>query len=167
MKSRLYAPAKRKKAGELPKQEANRRLTSLGLSRHDDEEVITEALAIVERFRRWTNGQPCCVTGARSGLRITFEGQEWIPFVQWAHITGKRGSWAGDFGVTAPLADFLHTVQEHDYQFFAKRGLNEYAIARRHAVRYLRQASKDCAWLLEHCNDGDVLAICKEAEESR
>ena len=166
MKSRPLPPRKAPIRG-VSKQERNRRLTSLGLSRHDDADVQDEALAIVERFRAFTNKCPCVVTGWRSGEVHDWKGQPWKVFVQWAHVVATRGSWAGDFGVTVPLVDLLHREQEVDPDFFAKRGVDPVVLARVHAVRFFAAHPDDARWMLEHAVDGDVLALAREGLEAR
>jgi len=147
--------------GRLPKREAVRRLASLGLSLHDEESVVTEALAIVARFRRFTQDSACCVTGWRTGEVHDYQGGPWQVVVQWAHITGTRGAWHGDFGVAAPLCDLLHRWQEDDPEFFAKRDLDPLQLAKAHALRFLEAHPDDARWLLEHAADGDVLALAQ------
>jgi len=151
----------------LPVRERNRRLGALGLSRHDEEAVQGEALAIIARFRAWTHLEPCCVTGWRTGEVHEFEGQPWRVVVEWAHITGTRGAFNPDFGCAAPLVDLLHRRQEDDPAFFAKRDLDPAMLARLHAVRFFAAHPEDARWLLEHANDGDVLALAREGLASR
>lgn len=158
LKSRPLPPRKHPIRG-ISKQERNRRLTALGLSRHDDPELQEHALAIVERFRAWTDLQPCIVTGWRTGEVHEWQGQPWKVAVQWAHVVATRGSWAGDFGVTVPLCDLLHQQQEHDPAFFAVRNLDEKVLAGTHAVRFFAAHPEDRTWILEHAVDGDVLAL--------
>ena len=165
MKSRPLPPRRRQRA--LPVRERNRRLGALGLSRHDEEAVQGEALAIVARFRAWTHLEPCCVTGWRTGEVHEFEGQSWQVVVEWAHITGTRGAFNPDFGCAAPLVDLLHRRQEDDPAFFAKRDLDPAMLARLHAVRFFAAHPEDARWLLEHANDGDVLALAREGLASR
>lgn len=158
MKSRPLPPRKSHHYG-LGKRERNRRLTSLGLSRHDDEELQEQALAIVERFRAWTGQQPCCVTGWRTGEVHDFEGRPWKVVVQWAHVVATRGSWAPDFGTAVPLCDLLHRRQENDPTFFSSRGLDAATLAKLHAVRFFAAHPQDADWITEHAADGDAITL--------
>lgn len=151
----------------LSKAERNRRLVSLGLSRHDDEALQTAALAIVERFRKWTDRAPCCVTGWRTGEVHELEGQRYQVFVQWAHIQRTRGAYGADFGNAVPLVDLLHRQQEHDAWFFARRGLVAGVLAHAHAVRFFAAHPDDAAWIIQHAADGDVVALATAGLEAR
>lgn len=166
MKSRLLPPRRHGLRG-ISRAERNRRLTSLGLSRLEDEAIQREALAIVERFRRWTGQQPCVVTGWRSGETHTWEGGRYLVGVEWAHVTGKRGSWCADFGVTVPLLDLLHRQQEDDPEFFARHGLDVVQLAARSAIAFFAEHPQDAAWILEHAVDGDVIALARAGLEER
>lgn len=150
----------------IGKREENRRLTSLGLSRRDDESIVNKALAIVERFRRWTNQQPCAVTGWRTGERREYAGQWYAVFVQWAHVLRKRGAWAADFGITLPLFDVLHTIQERTPDFFESRRMDASVLARAHAIRFFREHPDDARWIAEHANDGVVIELATEGLEA-
>lgn len=172
IQSRPMPPRKAAMRGP-PKQESNRRLTSLGLSRHDDDEIQTEALAIVERFRVWTGQQPCVITRWRTGEVHEFKEHPshpirlWKVVVQWAHIVATRGSWAGDFGVAAPLCDLLHRRQEDDPAFFSAKGLDPILLAKAHAIHFFRDHPDDATWLLRHAVDGDVLSLAQAGLEAR
>jgi len=166
VKSRLLPPRKARARG-LGKSERNRRLTSLGLSRHDDDALQEQALAIVERFRRFTNASRCCITGWRSGESQEFEGRWYVVGVEWAHVVGKRGAWAADFGCCLPLFSELHLQQENDPTFFARRGLDPVQLARVHAVRFFAENPQDADWIIERASDGDAIALARAGLEAR
>ena len=166
MKSRPLPPRKHTPTG-IGKRERNRRLTSLGLSRHDDEEIQEQALAIVERFRAWTGQQPCVLTGWRTGEIHEFEGRPWKVVVQWAHVVATRGNWAPDFGITIPLCDLLHRRQENDPTFFTPHSLDASQFARAHAVRYFAVRPQDADWIVEHAQDDYAIALAIAGLETR
>lgn len=164
MRSRPLPPRKPRAHG-IGSRERNRRLLALGLSRHDDDVLQAEALAIVERFRQWTNRQPCVVTGWRSGERREFEGRWYLIGVEWAHVVRTRGAFAEDFGCAVPLVDLLHRQQEGNPRFFAVRGMNAAGLAEAHAVKFFAEHPDDARWIVEHAADGDAVALARKALE--
>ncbi len=145
----------------LGKTETVRRLHGLGLSVHDDPAVQAEGLAIVARFLEDVRGRRCLASGRGTGQRMDWRGSSWVVSVQAAHM-GTRGAFYGDFGNVVPLVDLLHTDQQHDGAFFTSRGIDELAEARQVALEYLAAHPDDARWLLEHANDGDVVALARE-----
>lgn len=147
----------------VSKRDESRRLNGLGLSRHDtDPDIQEQALAIVERFLRWTANQECIVSGKRSGQYLENGGNGYRVVVHPAHI-GKRGSWAVDFGNVLPLVDFWHSVQEHHEDFYSEHNIDPVRAAKRHAIRYLMKHPEDAKWLIEHATDGDVIQLARDA----
>lgn len=140
----------------------NRRLTSLGLTRHDDEETRNVALAIVERFRQWTDRQKCLITGKRTGEHYEHDGQRYRVVVHWCHVLRTRGAWAADFGTTVPMIDLLHARQEREPDFFSRRGMDPAVEARQSAVRFFREHPRDADWMMQHANDGTVIQLASE-----
>lgn len=157
MKSR---PLKRKPTSRgIGKQERIRRLLGLGLSKYEDDAIQAEAVALVERFRRWTDQQPCVVSGWRSGERHEYQGQDYLIGVEWAHVTETRGHFAPDFGASVPLCSLLHQESHRDSEFWEKRDLDPAVLARVHAVRFFVAHPDDAQWILDHANDRDVIAL--------
>lgn len=146
----------------LGKREITRRLVSLGLSHHDDEEVQQQALRLVERFLSWIRSQPCLVSGRRSGERWERSGQTWVVSVQAAHLK-TRGSFGADLGNVVPLIDLLHSEQQNDAEFFIRWNQNAQKAAADLAMRWLGEHPDDARWLLDYANDGDVVALATAA----
>jgi hypothetical protein len=168
---RHSTPIKRKKQASrrngVGKREANRQLAGLGLSRHDDEDVRTEALAIVGRFLAWVRTQPCVVSGKRTGDVMEHAGQDWRVVVQAAHVVRTRGAFGGDFGVVVPLVDLLHRQQEDSADFWMVHSSDPVELARLIAWNYLRAHDDDRTWLLARAQDGDVLQLARAALAGR
>lgn len=147
--------------GGKGKQELTRRLHGLGLSWREPEAVVAEGLAIVERFLGWVRQQGCVVTGWRSGERREYRGGWWLVVVEAAHLM-TRGSFAPDFGNVVPLADLLHRDQQHEPDFFPRRGLDAAACARDAALEYLAAHPADAAWLRLHAPGLGLQALLDE-----
>lgn len=167
MKSRLLPKRRALRSRSLSVTERNRRLVSLGLSRHEDEGIVQEALAIVERFRVWTQHERCCVSGYRAAEVHDYQGAEWIVGVEWAHVVGTRGAWTSDFGATVPLWDLLHREQHRDPTFWAKRDLDPAVLARLHAIRFFAAHPEDADWVIQHANDRGVIALAQAGKAER
>ena len=142
----------------LPKREQLRRLAGLGLSKHEDEAVQTEALAIIARFLAFTRESRCIVSGCRTGERLMYGGQDWIVVVEAAHLQ-SRGAYASDLGTVLPLVDLFHREQHRDPTFWTRRHLDVAVLARLHAIRFFEAHPEDAQWVLDHANDGDVIVL--------
>jgi hypothetical protein len=148
----------------LGKRERNRRLAGLGLSYHDDEAIQKAALAIIERFRRWTIARPSALSGLQPGQTFMADGVEWIVGrIDPAH-QDSRGSFGCDIGNVLPLTDYEHDRSHRNPDYLAANGMpSPMRLARTYGLRFLSEYPKDAAWIIEHANDGDVIALAKEA----
>lgn len=152
----------------LPKRERIRRLAGLGLSKHEDEQLEREALAVVERFRNWTNRDcACAVTAWRNGERHTYQGADYLIGIEWAHVTESRGHFAPDFGASLPLCSLLHQESHRDPDFWAKRDLDPVVLARLHAIRFFAAHPEDADWVIGNAVDGDVIALAQAGKAER
>lgn len=176
-KSRLVAkpkgaPKNAAQLGGIGKTEASRRLGGLGLSHRDDPDVQAMALAIVERFRKWTDRCGCIVTGLHTGQYLTAKGIPGIPdglyqvVVHWAHVLRTRGAWSWDFGATLPLVDLYHRIEERTPDFFALRDMSAEQLAHDHAVKFFKEHPKDARWVVLSAMDADAVRLAEEGLEA-
>lgn len=148
----------------LGKREVVRRLAGLGFSHRDDDAILAMGLKIVGEFLRDAQAEPCSVTGYRAGQSIVWEGERYSAFIEAAHAVRSRGAFGADFGVVVPMLDLAHQKSHRDPDYLPDDTCRALALA--WALKWLRRNVREAQWLYTNAVDGDVLALCRMAEEA-